>query len=1151
MPEFKPSVGEQEAMAAYLVTAVVSAGEGPADGDCCVGEPPSARYYLATLAPQDVDFGGRRVRRGRQTPSSSGYELEVTDPRAFLRVRAEARCYYSVLPTLEQQLEYTAEPNRDRLLAGEYRLAPVFRGVDIDTGPIDVVLDPGVPVQYVGREQLRDEIRRVRAVAAADPRVDRRADDRRDRIVPGAAMASDTEFEQWLAGHVTGTTVDPEWRAVLLVTARPVAGGRTRVTVLLNNLSLEPTVPRQRGGVRRDDARDHHLFRVRVHVESDAGVIVPITMDLGADAYRYDGDLAAYAVNCGVECASTPTSVHLTSVAAPVFQTSRAPSADHPSTRFSNLAADPLKWLTQLTADLRAYGSSPAWAPDGRAAELAERKEADRRAFDLEVRRFEDGVSWLKRDPRLLLAFRLANRAMLKADQLSGRSRPGWRLFQLVFIVSQLSALAWREHPPETFTPGLWGDDEAVDPTECATVLWYPTGGGKTEAYLGLIVCNLFYDRARGKRRGVTAWCRFPLRLLSLQQTQRQLEMIVAADEVRVEEESVEQLQAVGGDPGERFSLGFYVGEGNTPNSLSRDPKFVPMLISDGKRRREYRVAEDCPYCRAPAVEVLPPDPSTLRLVHGCTECGRELPLYVVDTEVYRYLPSLLVGTLDKLAMIGLSDKFGAILGDVDCECAVHGLGRGGKCHERRAKGHPADSIHPLPTPVYDASPTLEIVDELHMVDEELGAFCGHYEGALAEQQRRLSTRTRPDGRGVRTKVIATTATIKGEDRQCDHLFGLRSVVVPLPGPTLDESFYWRLDTQQPLRRFVGVMPHGAGAEMTVVRIQTELHSAIRRLQDGSADMVPGLEEMSAADFTRLVGLYRKVVTYVTSLVDHGKVRRSLDTQVNKMLSDRGLDAVHVKELSGDSDFDHLKDVFKDLEDPEGQVEHVVVTSMFSHGVDVDRLNVMIFNGMPKSMAEYIQASSRIGRAYLGVVFMIFSAVRERDRSHFRYHGKFHEYLDRMVEPVAINRWSRYAARKTLPGVFMGHILQAVNREYWDAGGAPGHLHELGRMQLALRPVDAGGLPGAALPELHDAMTRTYNSDVAEADEIRPEIHERVDRAVRNIRSAGAAAGAATGGRMTYRATGDHLGLEYEPMTSLRDVAAGLPFFTVAERRRS
>lgn len=1149
MSEFTPSVTQQQAVADYLINAVIRAGEGAEDAEWCIGEPPSARFYLATLAPQDVDFGGNRVRRGRQTPSSTGFEFEVTTAYAELQVRARARCYYSVLPTLAQQLEYTAEPDRQKLLAGEFRLAPVFRSVDIETGPITVNLSPEAPTQYVGREQLRAEFRRARAQVAADPRVDRREDDRGERIVPGSALASDEAFESWIAANIAGTPVDPQWQAVIIVTSRAVAGGRTRVTALLDNMSRAPVVPRRRGGVRRDDSRDHSLFRVRLHVTGASDVVVPINMDLGPDAYRYDGRLPAYAVNCGVSCDLGAQEIRLSTLPAPTFQTFRALTEDHPSTRFSALADDPIPLLRSLATEMRAYATAPAWSADDFTVGLAARKESDRLAFELEIRRFQDGISWLERDPRLLLAFRLANRTMVKAAELSRKPRDRWRLFQLVFLVSQLSALAWREHPAEQFAPGLWGDDASQDPTACATVLWYPTAGGKTEAYLGLIACNLFYDRVRRKRRGITAWCRFPLRLLSLQQTQRQLEMVVAADEVRAE--AADELIAGGGDPGDPFSLGFYVGEGNTPNSLSRDPKLVPALIEDARRRNEFRVAEDCPYCRAPAVQILPPDPVALRLVHGCAECGRELPLHVVDTEVYRYLPSLVVGTLDKLAMIGLSDRFGAVLGDVDCECTLHGLGRGGKCHERRAKGHPAGTVHPLDRPLYDASPTLEIVDELHMVDEELGAFCGHYEGALAEQQGRLSRRSARGGRSVRTKVIATTATIKGEDRQCDHLFGLRSVVIPLPGPSLSESFYWRLRTDRPLRKFVGIMPHGAGAEMTVVRIQTELHTAIRRLQDGSPALVPGLGPMPREDFHGLVDFYRKGITYVTSLVDHGKVRRSLDTQVNKTLTDRGLRPLRVNELSGDSDFDHLKGVFKNLEAADGDIEHVVVTSLFSHGVDVNRLNLMIFNGMPKSMAEYIQASSRIGREHLGVVFMVFSAVRERDRSHFRYHDKFHEYLDRMVEPVAINRWSRYAARKTLPGVLMGHVLQSLNREYWDAGGAPNHLHELSRMQLALRPPEAGGLLGATTEALVDAMMRTYAAACPEADEIRPEIEERVARAVRNIRTAGAAAGAAAGGRMSYRATGDQLGLEYDPMTSLRDVASGLPFFTVAERRRA
>jgi hypothetical protein len=224
---------------------------------------------------------------------------------------------------------------------------------------------------------------------------------------------------------------------------------------------------------------------------------------------------------------------------------------------------------------------------------------------------------------------------------------------------------------------------------------------------------------------------------------------------------------------------------------------------------------------------------------------------------------------------------------------------------------------------------------------------------------------------------------------------------------------------------------------------------------------------------------------------------------------------------------------------------------MISHGVDVARLNVMAFNGMPKSMAEYIQASSRVGRRFLGIVFMIFNPVRERDRSHFRYHGKFHEYLDRMVEPVAINRWSRYASQRTLPGVFMAEVLQTANRDYWQNGGAPRHLHDLTRMQQALRPPENGGLNSVQADQLLAALERAYLVDRDGAEELRAELAVRVETAISSIKAAGAAAGAASGRRSTYRGTGDYLGLEYEPMSSLRDVSEGLPFFVLPERKRS
>jgi hypothetical protein len=223
---------------------------------------------------------------------------------------------------------------------------------------------------------------------------------------------------------------------------------------------------------------------------------------------------------------------------------------------------------------------------------------------------------------------------------------------------------------------------------------------------------------------------------------------------------------------------------------------------------------------------------------------------------------------------------------------------------------------------------------------------------------------------------------------------------------------------------------------------------------------------------------------------------------------------------------------------------------MVSHGVDIDRLNIMVFSGMPKAMAEYIQASSRVGRSVLGVVFMIFNPVRERDRSHFRYHAKFHEYLDRMVEPVAINRWSRYAARKTMPGLLMAHLLQIANHDYWLRGGAPRHLHDLTRVKEALRPTTAGGVASAQPGAILESLSAAYFLQRDGATEVQAEIVEDLKTALGTLRAAGAAAAVNARGGPNYRATPDYLGLRYEPMLSLRDVAEGVPFIILSPRRR-
>ena len=1147
-PTHKPTVLEQQAITDYIVDSVINDATGVADGDRCVGEPPSARYYLSALAPSDLNLAAGAVRRGRTTPTSAGFEFEV-EPGSVLGVVATCSVYYRVFPSHAEQLAQSdpAATTADRS-GRSYRMVRVFRRREVTLSSISIDVDAGPRQVALAADGFGAQFDEITAFIAADGSAFRRVDAAaREVEIPGAALDTPATFDQFLRS-LKGTIPMPAWSAQLSLSSRPVTGGRRRVLLVLENTARDPVrVVRQH--TRHDDARDHFLFRVGMRVVPQRGRIPVMRMNLGPDAYRYDPRLGAYALNCGVDCRIDGDTVQeLGMVPAPTHTTHRMPSAEHRSTDFATLIADPISALRLLHDDMVAYRAHGDWNTDGLSVEQAERKESDRSRFDLEIARFQDGIQWLERDPRLLIALRLANETMVELNARSGRNYTGWRLFQLVFIVSHLSALAWREHPPQDFAAGLWGDDHNADPTAAATVLWFPTGQGKTEAYLGLMAIAMFYDRLRGKARGVTAWCRFPLRLLSLQQTERQLAFATAADIVR--ERNSTEILAAGGDPGDRFAIGFYVGEGNTPNTLSRDEQVLKAYITDPKKRMAHRVIDRCPYCGESAVEIPPPDPTEIRLVHRCAKCRRELGVIVVDSEIYRYLPSIVVGTIDKLAMIGLSDKFGALLGDVDCECSLHGFGRGMKCHERRAPGHPKGTVTALQRPLYDPSPSLEILDELHMVDEELGAFTGHYEGILAATQCELTRRQRTDQRAVRMKVVCTSATIQGEDRQCEHLFGLPSVVVPLPGPTLKGSFYWRLREAQPLRRFVGVLPHRATSEQTMARILQAYHGAIRRLETERSTAMPALSHLSDGAFDDVVSLYRVSLTYVTSLVDFGKLRRTMDSQVNEHLRAAGLRELVVRELSGDTPFDDVRATLNDLQRPSGTVEAVIGTSMVSHGVDIDRLNIMLFSGMPKAMAEYIQASSRVGRTFLGVVFMIFNPIRERDRSHFRYHAKFHEYLDRMVEPVAINRWSRYAARKTMPGLLMAHFLQIANRDYWNAGGAPRHLHDLTRVKEAIRPVNAGGIPSAQRDAIFETLSAAYLLDRDGAGEVREEIAADLDTALGTLRAAGAAASAGVRGRPTYRGTPDYLGLRYDPMLSLRDVAEGVPFIVLAPRRK-
>jgi hypothetical protein len=557
-------------------------------------------------------------------------------------------------------------------------------------------------------------------------------------------------------------------------------------------------------------------------------------------------------------------------------------------------------------------------------------------------------------------------------------------------------------------------------------IIYFPTGGGKTEAYLGVIVFHCFFDRLRGKAAGVTTWTRFPLRLLTLQQTQRVADVIGAAELIRRSHVD----PCLSGREVDGFAVGYFVGQESTPNELTPPRRGEPpdpswSTANDPDARQRWKKIVKCPACRTSSV-VLEFEPTSVRLIHrcsnsGCRFAGGILPVYVVDNEIYRFLPAVVVGTIDKLAGLGNQRKLSLILGQVTGRCVQHGYYNAKCCQKecsdarRLRRGAPAGVT----------GPTLFIQDELHLLKEGLGTFDGHYETFL-------QTLLQTYGQEAPVKIIASSATIEAFGRQVRHLYGREARVYPGLGPTLTGSFYART-LAYPQRLFVGLLPHNKTIFNAVLELVNYYHEEIEtlvRLPAAAPNPFGGQSRPGTSDWLRLVDSYATSLGYFSATRELSSIRTDLDSHVNNELERAGYSPLRIAELSGSTSTDNVTRILELLET--AQPGHatapntILATSMISHGVDIDRLNCMIFYGMPKQNAEYIQSSSRVGRSHVGIVFTCLKPARERDQSHFAYFEKYHEFLGQLVEPVAINRWSKFSIQRTLPGLFMAILLQRI-----------------------------------------------------------------------------------------------------------------------------
>lgn len=838
---------------------------------------------------------------------------------------------------------------------------------------------------------------------------------RRPLIVEEADVATPGAFTDWL-GHQAAGSWPLEWAPVLdlRIGAVPTQPEVLRLAARI----LNRTTPVKPPGL---EFVDPNLYGARLKISIPAEAHCPTVFRELPQSYRYNRSMDAVGINAQALRSEAGGRVVFTTAAVPIYESPRleARSIVDALPEFEVLARDPIPTLGRILEEMAHYDST-AWATKVRGlASPQERQEAEgaRAGYRDEIERFRRGVELLAnpRYPHVLEAFRLMNQAM--GDAARGRFTQ-WHLFQLVFIVSQIPMLAGREYPELATTR-----DTDVD------ILWFAAGGGKTEAFLGVILWEALFDRLRGKTDGVTALVRFPLRLLTFQQLQRLANALAAADRIR-------ERDGLGGAP---FSMGYFVGNSTTPNRI--DDERHQRYRTRGLEPRLRRL-HACPYCGAETE--IGYEPQNRLIVHrckaraqGCPYGARSLPVYVVDYDIYRYRPTIIVSTVDKLAQFGQNPRFAQLFGRVTMVCPEHGasfLGANELCPVARELDRGSRPTHCGSSlldygPFHDPEPSLLIQDEMHLLTEELGTFDAHYETAVATLAESLGGRP--------WKVIAATATIEKYEDHVAHLYLCGARQFPGPGPAAYESFYFQQSSDKVGRIFVGLLGVGRKHTPAVSRALALLYIELQYAREvGERDWELarrryGIGDMDRATFRHLVFLYEVILTYVLTRKGSDQVAEAIDSRVRQDIETVAPDhgTLRVAIFNGGASEAEMSDAVREIRDavpqgaPSNRVRGVVATNVIGHGVDVDRFNVMLFAGFPRLVAEYIQASARVGRSYPGVSVFVATPQSERDRSIFDRFEKFHAYVDRLVDPSAITRWPEPAARRTVPGILAGYLM--------------------------------------------------------------------------------------------------------------------------------
>jgi hypothetical protein len=1026
---------------------------------------------------------------------------------------------------------------------------------------------------------------------------------------------------------------------------------------------------------RQAHMRCHALFGCSLKIELPRAAHIPLRLDRVEPSYRFRHFLEypAIGLNCGIDVDLGDEIIALRTTWAPRFVQPRIiPRGADVPTQFGRLA-DRAFQVSDLQALPAAY---VAWIHDHvsslrdqvRAGLLAEDAdlETERLAIDEAGQIAEAG--YIRRGIDLLVDAQAASEQWVTAPDKSNaaalrlRAAPyeawllmnqafferdgadqdrGWRLFQLAFLLAHIPTLVSRMPEYRSYYDARLDEDTV-------SLLYFPTGGGKSEAFYSTLLFSLFLDRLRGKERGVSVLIRYPLRLLTLQQAQRLLRLLVNAELIR-------RRENVGTWP---FEIGFWVGASNTPNRYSVITADVPLaddlehpddsrleegadeataVRERGRRYRDLRTAYDkvpnCPCCGSSTglrrYEVDGPSAKRLAIICFNRHCswnqahGRltPLPFLLTDDTIYARAPSVLLGTVDKLAMLGQhTDTIAKVVGMFGL---ARWIGPTGHLETPRKiedlRDGPGGTGYSPVFPAYrngqrvffDPFPSLIIQDEAHLLEESLGTFSGLFDTLLENVFREIDAAAGGELQLARTwqgddwgparlpKVIAATATISDPDRQIEVLYQRCALRFPYPGPDIYHSFFAepasppdanpdrrRLGRELPpweapeatspwMRLYVSLMTNDATHTVTSVHVLSVFHTLItdlwaaltknesrgQAIQRLRAAISPGragdwrraaidrcLATCRDEDVLAVVDLHRIALAYVTNKKGGDQIMDALDAAVrighqaaglplerfDSRLISGGVDMKDIQTVMGDAERSFAGREYPPLDD---LVRNIVATSAISHGVDVDRFNSMFFAGLPSDIAEYIQASSRVGRTHVGFVMLLPTPQSRRDRYVVETHDIFHRFLERMIAPPAVERWAENAIRRVFASYIQAWAMTKESLEFIrrpDAGKESSPQFDFVRRLGA----DARREPIHFPDEVGNFILRSAGFEGRGRDHVgRPFYAEPyrslVDRASRDFSTAMQAQ--ATESRLRDYWS-DQTAVFRKPMTSLRDV---------------